>query len=54
MNEFEFLMSLPGLYRKENQEEKLEAVKKRLLALLPRQSMNQYFLERAKTAIEQS
>ena len=53
-DEFEFLMSLLGLYRKEDQEEKLAAVKKRLLALLPRQSMNQYFLERAKTAIEQS
>ena len=52
--EFEFLMSLLGLYRKENQEEKLAAVKKRLLAQLPQQSMNQYFLERAKTTIEQS
>ena len=53
-DEFEFLMSLLGLYRKENQEEKLAAVKKRLLALLPRRSMNQYFLERAKTTIEQA
>ncbi|MCH5342370.1 MAG: hypothetical protein J1E01_12975, partial [Acetatifactor sp.] len=53
-DEFEFLMSLLDLYRKENQEEKLAAVKKRLLALLPRQSKNQYFLERAKTTIEQS
>ena len=53
-DEFEFLMSLLDLYRKENQEEKLAAIKKRLLALLPRQSMNQYFLERAKTTIEQS
>ena len=53
-DEFGFLMSLLGLYRKENQEEKLAAVKKRLLALLPRQSMNQYFLERTKTTIEQS
>ena len=53
-DEFEFLMSLLGLYRKENQEEKLAAVKKRLLALLPRQSKNQYFLERTKTTIEQS
>ena len=53
-DEFEFLMSLLDLYRKENQEEKLAAVKKRLLALLPRQQMNQYFLERAKTVIEQS
>ena len=53
-DEFEFLMSLLGLYRKENQEEKLAAVKKRLLTLLPRQSMNQYFLERVKTTIEQS
>ena len=51
-DEFEFLMSLLGLYR--NQEEKLAAVKKRLFALLPRQPMNQYFLERAKTVIEQS
>ena len=51
-DEFEFLMSLLGLYRK-NQEEKLDAVKKRLLTLLPQQSMNQYFLERAKTTIEQ-
>ena len=53
-DEFELLMNLPGLYRKGNQEEKLAAVKKRLLALLPRQPMNQYFLERAKTVIEQS
>ena len=53
-DEFGFLKSLLDLYRKENQEEKLAAVKKRLLALLPRQSMNQYFLERAKTTIEQS
>ena len=53
-DEFEFLMLLPGLYRKENQGEKLETVKKRLFALLPRQSMNRYFLERAKTEIEQS
>ena len=53
-DEFEFLMLLPGLYRKENQEEKLAAAKKRLLALLPRQPMNQYFLERTKTVIEQS
>ena len=52
-DEFELLMCLPGLYRKENQEEKLTAVKNRLLALLPRQPMNQYFLERAKTTIEQ-
>ena len=53
-DEFEFFMSLLGLYRKEGQQEKLAAIKKRLFALLPRQSMNQYFLERAKTAIEQS
>ena len=53
-DEFEFLMSLMGLYRKENQEEKLTAVKKRLLTLLPRRSMNQYILERTKTMIEQS
>ena len=53
-DEFELLMCLPGLYRKEKQEEKLAAVKKRLLALLPRQPMNQYFLERAKATIEES
>ena len=53
-DEFQFLLSLLGLYRKENQEEKLAEVKKRLLDLLPRQSMNQYFLERYKTTIEQS
>ena len=53
-DEFEFLMSLLGLYRRENQEDKLAAVKKRLFVLLPRQPMNQYFLERTKTAIEQS
>ena len=46
-DEFELLMCLPGLYRKEKQEEKLAAVKNR-------QPMNQYFLERAKAAIEQS
>ena len=51
-DEFEFLMSLLGLYREEK--EKLAAVKERLFILLPRQPMNQYFLERAKTAIEQS
>ena len=53
-DEFKFLMCLPGLYRKEKQEEKLAAVKNRLFALLPRQPMNQYFLERTKTMIEQS
>lgn len=53
-DEFYFLMGLLGLYRRKNQEEKLAAVKKRLYALLPRQSMNQYFLERAKATIEQS
>ena len=53
-DEFEFLMILLDLYRKKDQEEKIAAVKKRLFALLPRQPMNQYFLERAKTAIEQS
>ena len=52
-DEFDFLMDLPDLYRKEGQEEQLAAVKKRLLALLPRQPMNQYFLDRAKTEIEQ-
>lgn len=53
-DEFEILMSLPGLYRREKQEEKLAAVKKRLLDLLPEQQMNQYFRERAKVAIEES
>ena len=53
-DEFELLMSLLGLYRKENQKEKLEAIKNRLLVLLPQQSMNQYFLEQVKTVIEQS
>ncbi|MDE7262555.1 MAG: hypothetical protein K2N78_10955, partial [Oscillospiraceae bacterium] len=51
---FNFLMSLLGLYRRENQPEKLAAVKKRLYALLPGQPMNQYFLEKAKTTIDQS
>lgn len=53
-DEYQFLMSLLGLYRRENQEEKLAAIKKRLYALLPEQPMNRYFLEKAKTAIEQS
>ena len=53
-DEFEFLRSLLDLYRNGNQEEQLAAIKKRLLALLPRQQMNQYFLDRAKAEIEQS
>lgn len=53
-DEFEFLMALPGLYRRKNQTEKLAAIKKRLYALLPRQPMNRYFLEKAKATIEQS
>lgn len=53
-DEFEFLMSLLGLYRRENQEEKLAAIKKRLYVLLPGQPMNRYFLEKAKATIEQS
>ena len=53
-DEFEFLMSLLGLYRRENLDEKLAAIKQRLYALLPEQPMNQYFLERAKATIEQS
>ena len=52
-DEYQFLMSLLGLYRKEAQEEKLAAIKKRLYALLPKQPMNRYFLEKAKAAIEQ-
>ena len=47
-------MSLLDLYRRENQEEKLAAIKKRLHTLLPGQPMNQYFLERAQATIEQS
>ena len=53
-DEFEFLMSLLDLYRRENQEEKLAAIKKRLYVLLPGQPMNRYFLEKAKATIEQS
>ena len=53
-DEFDFLMSLLGLYRKANQEEKLAEIKKRLYALLPVQQMNSYFLENAKSRIEQS
>ena len=53
-DEFEFLMSLLGLYRRENQEDKLAAIKKRLYVLLPGQPMNRYFLEKAKATIEQS
>ena len=53
-DEYQFLMSLLGLYRRENREEKLAEVKKRLYDLLPKQGMNRYFLERAQAAIEQS
>lgn len=49
-----FLMTLLPLYRGKDQEEKLSAIKKRLYALLPGMSLNQYFLERAKATIEQS
>ena len=52
-DEFAFLMSLLGLYRRTDQAEKLEAIKKRLYILLPGQSMNQYFREHAKVTIEQ-
>lgn len=53
-DEFQFLMSLLSMYRRERREEKLAAVKKRLYALLPDQPMNQYFLERTKAAIERN
>ena len=53
-DEFQFLMNLPGLYRRADQEEKLSAVRARLTALLPEQPMNQYFIDRARAAIEQS
>ena len=53
-DEYDFLMALLSLYRKKDREEKLAAVKKRLYALLPKQPMNRYFLEKAKATIEQS
>jgi len=53
-DEFDFLMSLLPFYRKENQEEKLLAIKKRLLTLLPVKAYNKYFEEKAKQRIEQS
>ena len=53
-DEYDFLMILLGLYRRKNQQEKLSAIKNRLYALLPGQPMNRYFMEKAKTTIEQS
>lgn len=51
--EFYFLMSLLGLYRRAGREEKLPAVKERLLVLLPAQSYNKYFEERARQQINE-
>lgn len=53
-DEYDFLMILLDLYRRKNQQEELSAIKKRLYALLPGQPMNRYFMEKAKTTIEQS
>ena len=50
-DEFEFLMCLLDLYRRENRAERLADVQKRLYDLLPKQQMNPYFLERAKEKI---
>lgn len=50
--EFDFLMSLLNLYQEEAQEEKLEAIKKRLTFLLPGLSSNKYYLENMKKRIE--
>ena len=50
-DEFDFLMCLLDLYRKENQEGKLAETKRRLLALLPKLSLNQYFEEKARQRI---
>lgn len=51
-DEFSFLMSLLRLYKKEGQKEKVTALKKRLLSLLPGQSFNKYIMERTKENIE--
>jgi len=53
-DEFDFLMSLLPFYRKEGQEEKLTAAKKRLLDLLPVKAFNKYFEEKARQRIAQS
>ncbi len=52
-DEFDFLKILLPFYRKEGQEEKLAAAKKRLLTLLPVKAFNKYFEERARQEIEQ-
>lgn len=52
-DEFQFLMSLLDLYREENQEEKLAALKRRLISLLPEMSYNKYIMESVKKSIEQ-
>ncbi len=52
-DEFDFLKSLLPFYRKEGQEEKLAAAKKRLLTLLPVKAFNKYFEERVRQEIGQ-
>lgn len=51
-DEFQFLMSLLDLYREENQVEKVEAIKRRLISLLPEMSYNKYITESVKKSIE--
>lgn len=51
-DEFTFLMRLLRLYKKEGREEKVAALKKRLLSILPGQPFNKYIMERTKENIE--
>lgn len=53
-DEFDFLMCLMDLYRNENLDEPLAQIKRRLRALLPGLSLNQYFEERARERIRQT
>lgn len=53
-DEFDFLMCLLDLYSKENREERLAEIKRRLLALLPGLSLNKFFEEKAMQRIEQA
>lgn len=51
-DEFSFLMSMLRLYKKEGQDEKVTALRRRLRVLLPGQPFNKYIMERTKENIE--
>lgn len=53
-DEYDFLLCLLRLYRKEGQQKKLTEIQRRLLDLLPEMSYNQYFEEAARRMIAQA